>query len=460
LIVLALTAALVVPYFVDWTTYRAEFEREASRILGRDVEVRGQATARLLPFPSVSFTDVRVTGPTGETLMTADTFSMDAELMPFLSGEVLIFDMRLEGPEVFVTVEEDGVLDWAVRPNVPIDLRHISVESMTVTDGRINLRHLAGEREHVLSDINAQLSARTLAGPWRAAGEMRVDGVKTAMTVTTGTAETEGRLRVRLRAEPADYPLALEMEGQASIGEGGTLAYGGQFRVNAHAGDGESTEGPPDYRISGLFELDHRRLVSEDFRFETGPLEDPYTADGHASIAIGADPRFEIAAEGVQLRVDEAAGGAARLEERIAALRNFVARLPRPAIPGSIQLDLPAVVAGDTTIREVRVRAEPSEAGWRIAALNAALPGRTALEASGELTVGEELGFSGSLLLAVNQPSGFAAWLSRDVDEAMSRFRHVAHPDLDPNNGNPAGASKEIEGERPANPAGGDWKTG
>ena len=39
LIVLALTAALVGPYFIDWTSYRADFEREASAILGRKVKV-------------------------------------------------------------------------------------------------------------------------------------------------------------------------------------------------------------------------------------------------------------------------------------------------------------------------------------------------------------------------------------------------------------------------------------
>ena len=47
LIVLALTAALVGPYFIDWTSYRADFEREASAILGRKVKVEGAAT--LLP---------------------------------------------------------------------------------------------------------------------------------------------------------------------------------------------------------------------------------------------------------------------------------------------------------------------------------------------------------------------------------------------------------------------------
>ena len=62
LLVLALTAALVGPYFIDWTNYRAKFEREASVILGRQVTVEGAATARLLPFPSVTFSDVSVAG--------------------------------------------------------------------------------------------------------------------------------------------------------------------------------------------------------------------------------------------------------------------------------------------------------------------------------------------------------------------------------------------------------------
>ena len=58
LFVLALCAALVGPYFVDWTSYRSDFERQASAVLGRKVTVLGEASAKLLPFPSVTFTDV------------------------------------------------------------------------------------------------------------------------------------------------------------------------------------------------------------------------------------------------------------------------------------------------------------------------------------------------------------------------------------------------------------------
>ena len=124
-----LTAVLVVPYFIDWTSYKAEFEREASRILGRDVVVRGSARARLLPLPSVTFTDVEVAGTKpGEPAITVETFSMDAELAPFLRGELLIFDMRIERPKARIAIDENGTVDWALRPSTPFDASQVTLD--------------------------------------------------------------------------------------------------------------------------------------------------------------------------------------------------------------------------------------------------------------------------------------------------------------------------------------------
>ena len=54
-VILALVTALVGPLFVDWTAYRATFEREASRLVGQPILVLGEANARLLPLPRVTF---------------------------------------------------------------------------------------------------------------------------------------------------------------------------------------------------------------------------------------------------------------------------------------------------------------------------------------------------------------------------------------------------------------------
>ena len=173
LVVLALTAALVAPYFIDWTSYRADFEREASAILGRKVTVEGDAEARLLPFPSVTFSDVSVGGALGEPAMTIETFSMDAELAPFLRGEFLIFDMRMVRPQAVVDIAEDGTIDWAMRPSSPIPASRIALEKLTVSDGQVTIRHHLSGRTHVISEINTQLSAKSLAGPWRLEGALK-----------------------------------------------------------------------------------------------------------------------------------------------------------------------------------------------------------------------------------------------------------------------------------------------
>ncbi|MGB3387504.1 MAG: AsmA family protein [Pseudaminobacter sp.] len=440
LIVLALTAALVGPYFIDWTSYRGDFEREASAVLGRKVTVEGAATARLLPFPSVTFSDVSVGGANGRSpAMTVETFSMDAELAPFLRGEILIFDMRLVRPRAMIDIAADGTVDWAIRPSTPFDPHRIALEKLTVTDGEVAIRHAASGRRHLLSQINTEISAKSFAGPWRANGTALVDGERTTLAVSTGMADGNGAMRLRLRIDPDLYPLVIEADGNARI-ETGAARYSGQFKIMGEERQGQALRGgsgesvqidalkpEPGFRLNGDFSLDHQRLGIEAFRFETGPLDNPYPADGTAFVELGTEPRFFIETKGAQVRFDEAVAGSESgagltLAERITALEKALGGLPKPSIPGNVEVNLPAIVAGDTTVRDVHLSAEPADGGWTVKSLAATLPGRTTLEADGFLRTGHEFGFAGSLLLAVGQPSGFAAWVASDVDEAIRRL--------------------------------------
>nr|WP_295465557.1 AsmA-like C-terminal region-containing protein [Mesorhizobium sp.] len=441
-VVLVLTAALVGPYFVDWTSYRGDFEREASRILGREVKVAGDASARILPFPSLTFTDVRVAGTDGEPALTAEEFSMDAELAPFLRGELLIFDMRLERPKAVIRIGNDGAVDWAVRPDTRFDPGHVSIEKLTVTEGSVRIEHAASGRTHQLTEINTDMTATTLAGPWRIIGSMRLDGALTQFDLSTGRVDEAGEMRLRVRAKPQRYPFSIETDGTARL-DRGAPKYEAGFKLSAYdeepslrGSDGatfalndpaDATKGPPDYRMSGKLEFDHRRLAASEFIFETGPLEDPYTAEGKADLDLGGEPRFAIEATGAQFRFDDRIGddakGSLTLERRIAAIKSFVAALPKPSIPGSVEVNLPAVVAGDTTFRDVRLSAEPAQGGWMLKDFAVSMPGRTTLEADGFVaTTEEDASFSGNMLLAVGQPSGFASWLSKDVDDAIRRL--------------------------------------
>ncbi|WP_343312318.1 AsmA family protein [Brucella sp. BE17] len=432
-LVLLLTAALVVPPFVDWGGYRADFEREASRVLGRPVKVAGDVSARLLPFPSVTFADVRVGADEAQPVMTVDTFSMDAELMPFLRGQLLIFDMRVERPRATIALGQDGKVDWAIRPTTPLDPAQIKVERLSVEDGAITLHDQAKGRTIELTAFNAVMSANSLAGPWKADSDFKLEGRAFKANLTSGEAKPDGSLRLRLRLSPQAIPGTLETDGDVVLNDG-RLSYSGDFSLRsadmvAQVGKGpkEPTEKPffSDLRVNGKFNADADRFDASEFRMEQGPVDNPYVVNGKALLDYGLVPHFEVSADGQQIfwgraevPEDEKAK-AVPLADRFDTLHRILEQLPVPAMPGRIDLRLPAVIAGGTTIRSVTINAEPDAGDWNILQFSADLPGRTKVEAKGKLSVGDEFGFTGDMLVASRQPSGLAGWLNERVDDSI-----------------------------------------
>ncbi|MBK8457092.1 MAG: AsmA family protein [Phyllobacteriaceae bacterium] len=431
-IVLALIAALAAPLFVDWTSYRADFERQASAILGRPVTVAGKASARLIPFPSVTFADVRVGGVAGEPAMTAESFSMDAELAPFLSGNILIFDMRIDRPKVKIVVAADGSVDWTARPETTFDPAKVALEKVTIRDGEISVIHGPGVRKHVLRDLDATLSAKSLLGPIHVEGRAVFDRVEAAFALATGKPD-RGNLRILFRFKPQFSGFELETDGPARLDKG-RLAYSGVFLVDQTAAtplrgaSGATVGGAPQrvaggWRARGEFVADAMRVEAPKLRFETGPIEAPHIAEGEAMIDLGEAARFVVSLEGHQVTLGEAPDNKpVPLAERLAAFARALTDAPKPPIPGVVSVRFPAIVAGDTTLRDVVFKGEAAETGWSIEKLSAQLPGRTTVEAGGFLAGGQSPSFSGDLLVAIGQPSGFAAWLEQEVDEAIRRL--------------------------------------
>jgi uncharacterized protein involved in outer membrane biogenesis len=438
LLVLALFAALIGPLFIDWTNYREDFEREASRILGQEVVVNGSADARLIPFPSVTFNDVDVgTREDGEPMMHIARFTMNAELAPFLSGEIRIFDMQLEEPQLTIALNEEGALDWATRSETDLPAGTVVLERVEITDGTVTIEDRQNGRIHVIEEVNSVLSADSLRGPWRIEGTASIAGESGAFSVATGMVEEDGSIRLRTRILPDSRPVSVELEGDASIDEQ-RPHYAGSFTLQvlepvepqqASAAPGVAATRTT-LRGTGMFEATSERLRIDEYRLEVGAVEDPYVVTGEATIDTGEEPEFLLIAEGQQIDVDrlatEPAEGEAAEEpqplsaaERLETFRRVLEQIPIPDLAGRVSLSLPAIIAGDTTLREVSLEAEPRGTYWEVSEFAVSLPGRTRVEASGELRLDEGLAFSGDLLLASRQPSGFASWLTEDVHPAI-----------------------------------------
>ncbi|WP_176084122.1 AsmA family protein [Martelella sp. HB161492] len=429
LLVLILFAALIVPYFVDWSDFRRNFETQASRVLGKKVEVAGDVQVRFLPFPSVTMHDVRVgSDANGKPLATAAQFSMDAELAPFLSGEARIFKMELDQPEINLHLKADGTLDWLKTGQSDLAARNVVFEDVEVRNGTVRLSDDATGHSRVISDITAKLSSTAIDGPWHMDGTAALDGYSGTFTIQTGRPDpATGQMRLRASLVPDAWPVSADLEGDVALDDG-KPAYRGDFRLRVETGDDADPDSPPPPRASGKFELTNASLALPSYRLEIGSRTDPYVIEGEGNFDTSPGGAFLLTANGQQFDVERLSTGSASngksarvtgtsARKRLDSLISFLRGIPIPQVPGKVVFQLPAVVAGDTTIRSVQLEAHPDGDGWQIEKGIAILPGRTQVEASGRLTLGDNdnTAFRGNLLVASQQPTGLANWLTGNV---------------------------------------------
>ncbi|MER0237110.1 AsmA family protein [Fulvimarina sp. MAC8] len=464
LLVAALFAALIAPLFIDWSAYRSDFEREASRILGREVRVEGEASARLLPFPSVTFQDLSVAGDReDEPFLTIDEFRMNAELAPYLSGEIRIFAMALDNP--VLRIGNEGLS--LPHPSIPTSAE-IVLEDVDVSNGAI----LFAEDSNVIdagisriSAIDGNFSAGSLSGPFEGNGAFRLDGRQVAFELDAGNTDATGSASLRVSFLSERYSAAIDLDGRVLTADGparfeGQLAYRQPLAAEtaeeeetgsvfaALQDDGGDESGPveglrgsvsdemserakPPVRASGSVRVTADRAVSDALRVEVGGGSEPYvlTGSGELFVRNGA-PGFGLALEGESFDVDELAQrqedsetseepAYRNLTDRLEGVREVLREIPKPQIDGVLQLSLPVVTLGDTTIRTLSFRAMPASSGWMIDGLSAEIPGRTLVEADGVVRLDPALGFTGDLLIASRQPSGLSDWLTGEVDPVI-----------------------------------------
>ena len=442
LAVLALGTALVAPPFIDWNQYRDRFEREASAVLGQPVKVSGATTVRLLPFPSVVFQDVTVAGAGGsEPLLQADSFRMDVELAPLLRGEWNVVRMELERPRVDLRLREDGTLAIPPRSagtgNGRLSQAGVSFETVVVRNGAVRVGDDRTGSEIVVRNIDADASARALSGPWRVRGRGASNDERYRIDASTGRWSPEER-RIRLsfalqrQSSPYDYSFdggvlmpgtGPRLEGKLAVAPMGTQS--DEDRI-VFPRDPASPDRPRATAEADVV-ADARQLAFPAIELLVGDPDDPYRITGTGGVALGEEPRFSLDLEGQQVdleRLDGAAEGSGEsgtsLAERFTELLSAVEMLPRPDLPGTVSLDLPAIVARDTVLREVGTDLEAGQDGrWTITGLSAELPGRTSLRAEGRLTTRPALSYSGPLTVASRQPSGLATWLGAEPDAAV-----------------------------------------
>ncbi|AMJ60613.1 AsmA family protein [Bosea sp. PAMC 26642] len=238
LLVLTLLAALIGPGFVDWRMYRPQIEQRLSTVLGVETRVAGGIGLTLLPSPRVMLSDVRIGGASGDaSTATVERFTAELALSALARGEFRFSDAAVEGATVSLVADEAGAVRLPVRigPGLPIET---SLDRLSLRRSALIWRE-AGREPVTIAPVAAEISAVSLAGPWRIEGEV----AGASLRISTGAMEADGRLRTKGSVTGEDTQVGFDgaivlpvtvggvaptLEGAFTLSPGGALVLSGR----------------------------------------------------------------------------------------------------------------------------------------------------------------------------------------------------------------------------------------
>ncbi len=189
----------------------------------------------------------------------------------------------------------------AVPPQIPA--KTVVLENVRVDGGEVEfIDEQSGRTRHV-TDINAEMSAKSLAGPWRIEGDAALDGEHGNFAISSSQPDERGVLRVRTRLVPERHPISVDLEGELKL-VNRKPNYLGTFSAAVETKQKSNDPKQAEPRVKGKFELTNERIRVPEYRLEVGTTDDPYVITGEATLDTGSKPEFLLTADGQQIDVN------------------------------------------------------------------------------------------------------------------------------------------------------------
>ena len=214
-LIIALIAALVGPYFVDWNQFRPQFEAEATRIVGAPVRVGGKLDARLLPAPSLRLHSVVVGGANDLGKVRADKLDVEFSLGSLMRGEWRATELTINGVALDLGLDRQGRIDWPASSGT-FNLGSLAIDRLNLT-GRVALHDAASRGTLELTDIAFSGDVRSLAGSIRGDGNFTLSGSRYPFRISSGESADGIGTRIHLNIDPDARALAADLEGVLSF---------------------------------------------------------------------------------------------------------------------------------------------------------------------------------------------------------------------------------------------------
>lgn len=236
LVLVLVAAVLVVPSLIDWNGYKPEIQAAARDATGRELTIGGDLSLSILPSPTLSVADVRLANLEGGStpdMASLESLDVAVALFPLLSGEIRVTSVTLVKPVITLETLPDGRVNWAFEgaetaeagagdPAAGDDggAPALAIDEAVIEDGRLVYRDATSGAEHTLSDVNLEISAGGLQGPFEIDGDVGYQGIPLALAGSMGALDAGRATPVKLTATGQEGAIEVALNGALDMDAG------------------------------------------------------------------------------------------------------------------------------------------------------------------------------------------------------------------------------------------------
>lgn len=464
---LVIAGALIGPSFVDWNNYRSQIAQQAAGVTGRAVQIDGDISLRIVPAPELSAKGLRVANAeqgSDADMATVEQLQVRVAFWPLLRGQLQVESVSLISPRILLETYPDGRNNWTFRahsdevgdaaaadPRTSQRVREepaseeaedtLKIDSLSLRDATLVYRDVSQNLEEKLENLDADLLAESLKGPFSLKGTGRYRDHETDFEIVSGR---------WVEAGATQLSASLALPGQAAKAQfSGTVSRhieGVSLRGNSNISGGNlgallvtaglQSETPAalshPFRLETEISADSQRLAASKIIVAlgdvevSGEVELEHQAPRRASVNLNAsrldlDSLFEASADGAggdggsaaRTQPEGAAAGSSNSGLSSADKDGFV--IPQD-LEASIQIVVDAAIYRQQVLRQILFSAAVTDGRLVIGEAAALLPGGSDIALSGTVSTPEGVpNFDGRLDAAADNLRGVLLWAGADV---------------------------------------------
>ena len=405
--IIALLAALIGPYYIDWNQFRPQFEAEAGKIIGVPVRVAGELDARLLPAPTLRLRGVTFGGNNDLGRLRADKLDVEFSLGSLMRGEWRATELSVGGMAVDLGLDARGRVDLPSAASGAFNLASLAIERLNLT-GRIALHDAASRSTLELNDIAFSGDVRSLAGSVRGDGSFSANGVRYPFRVSSGPSADGSATRLHLNIDPGERAILADLEGVLAFDNRMPKFDGALTLAVPATKKGEA--GPTPWKLATRLKADPAGAKFEQIDASFGTEDSALKLGGVGDLRFGASPLLRAVLSARQVDADKLTGRDDADPQRVLpALRAGLAAIPQTPIPAQIEFNADQIMLGGRPLQNIAAELQTDGRSWTFQRLELRAPGTTQLSLNGASPGADS--FSGRLRIESSDPDTLVAWL-------------------------------------------------